>query len=124
MHRGLQWTHRDHRIGAAVEVKDPSFFESGGAALFVGDDGLAGAAVTQNGDLVSVFRHPESNSPLREIIADASTISTTLDAFDIGGFLPDKYKVYGFKPAARVRWNDEYAPRISRTISPVVLTLF
>lgn len=110
MHRALRWTHRDHRFGAAVEVKDASFYASGRNALYLGDDGLAGAAVTQNGDLVSVFRHPESTSSAREILRDASKLSSTLDAFDIGGFLPDKYKTFGFKPAARVRWNDAYAP--------------
>lgn len=109
-HRGIHWTQRDHRFGAAVEVKDASFYTEGGTALFAADDGLAGAAVTQGGDLVSVFRHPESEHGAGEVIRDASLLSSTLDAFDIGGFLPDRYRAFGFKPAARVKWNDDYAP--------------
>lgn len=31
-----------------------------------------------------------------------------LDAFNT--YLPDIYETVGFRPVARVRWNDEYAP--------------
>ena len=107
---GIRWSARDHKLGAAVEVKSPEFYTDPSTALFLGDDGLAGTAVTKTGDLVSVFKHPDSVSDIRPILADASLLSTTLDAFDVNGFLPNLYSAYGFKPAARVKWNDDYAP--------------
>lgn len=107
---GIRWTARDHKLGAAVEVKTPEFYSEPSTALFIGDDGLAGTAVTGSGDLVSVFKHPDSVSDITPILSDASMLSSTLDAFDIQGFLPNLYSAFGFKPISRARWNDAYAP--------------
>ena len=112
-HDGLRRTASDHVLGAAVEVKELGFYRDPETALYISQDGLAGTAVTKDGDLVSVFKHPEaasSSAEMREILSDASEISTTLDAFDIEGFLPNLYAKFGFKPVARVKFNREYAP--------------
>jgi len=113
-HDGLGRTAREHPLGAAVEVKDLSFYRDPDTALYLADDGLAGTAVTATGDLVSVFKHPQasaSREEMQSILRDASEISTTLDAFDINGFLPNLYAQFGFKPIARVPFNRDYAPK-------------
>ena len=113
-HDGLGRTAREHPLGAAVEVKDLSFYRDPDTALYLSGDGLAGTAVTANGDLVSVFKHPQAavdKAEMQGILRDASEISTTLDAFDINGFLPNLYAQFGFKPIARVPFNRDYAPK-------------
>lgn len=110
-HDAIRRTARDHKLGAAVEVKDSSFYQDPGTALFLADDSNAGVAVTSYGDLVSVFKHPTSKENMMPLLEDAARISTTLDAFDVNGFLPNLYAKVGFKPVARVKWNDEYAPQ-------------
>jgi hypothetical protein len=107
---GIRRTAREHKLGKAVEVKSSEFYRDPDNALFLAEDGLAGTAVTKNGDLVSVFKHPDSQGDIKAILADAAKISTTLDAFDVNGFLPTLYQKFGFKPVARVAWNDEFAP--------------
>lgn len=109
-HDGIQRTARDHKLGKAVEVKDAGFYTDPKNALFLSDDGNAGVAVTDYGDLVSVFKHPDSRENIRPLLEDAAAISTTLDAFDVGGFLPTLYAKFGFKPVARVKFSREYAP--------------
>jgi hypothetical protein len=99
-----------HKFGAAVEVKQPEFYLDPETKLFLEPDESAGLAITPDRDLVSVFKKPESQANVREILAEAAPYASTLDAFDVGGFLPNLYAENGFRPAARVPWNAEYAP--------------
>lgn len=99
-----------HKFGAAVEVKQPEFYVNPEAKLFLDPDQSAGLAITPDRDLVSVFKKPESQANIRDILAEASPYASTLDAFDVGGFLPNLYAENGFRPVARVPWNAEYAP--------------
>jgi len=101
---------QDHPRGAAVEVKPTEFYSDPENALFLSEDGLAGAVVKSDGDLVSVFKHPASKTRMKELLADASEQATKLDAFDIDSYLPQLYSNFGFRPVARVAFNDEYAP--------------
>jgi hypothetical protein len=101
---------RDHPMGAAVEVKSLEFYRDPSNTLYLSTDGLAGVAVKPDGDLVSVFKHPTSTARVGEILADASKIATKLDAFDVDGFLPILYSKHGFRPVARVPFNDAFAP--------------
>lgn len=101
---------RVHTKGAAVEVKSPEFYADPENHLYFSEDGRAGAVVKPDGDLVSVFKHPESTAKMRDILTDASQEATKLDGFDIDGFLPNYYSRFGFKPVARVTFNDEFAP--------------
>lgn len=86
------------------------FYGDTGSKLFLAQDKLAGVAVTDYGDLVSVFKHPESTADIRPILAEASQHALTLDAFDVNGFLPNLYAQFGFRPVARVAFNREFAP--------------
>lgn len=101
---------RVHTKGAAVEVKSPEFYADPENHLYFSEDGRAGAVVKPDGDLVSVFKHPESTAKMRDILTDASQEATKLDGFDIDGFLPNYYSRFGFRPVARVTFNDEFAP--------------
>ena len=109
-HAGISQTYKDHPVGKAVEVKDLDFYKDPANGLFLSGDGLAGVAVTDYQDLVSVFKHPNSTAKPREILAEASQFAKTLDAYDVNGFLPNLYSEFGFKPVARVKFNREYAP--------------
>jgi hypothetical protein len=108
---GIQRTAQEHKYGAAVEVKSPEFYRDPNTRLFLSRDGLAGAAVTPDGDLVSVFKHPQSKADMRAILAEASEHANRLDAFTSGnGYLPTLYAQHGFRPVARVPFDPRFAP--------------
>lgn len=79
--------------------------------LFLGGDGSFGFAIKPDGDIVSVFKHPDASiknaAPLM-IRAAVAQGGWKLDAFDT--VLPKLYSVAGMKAVARLRFNDEYAP--------------
>ena len=102
-----------HRLGAAVTVKESSFYSDPGTKLFYAEDNPgvgAGVAVTVDRDLVSVFKHPESTAKVRELLREAAVEAQTLDAFDVNGFLPSLYSEFGFKPVARVAFDPNFKP--------------
>ena len=79
--------------------------------LFLLPDGMAGFAVRPDGDIVSVFNHPDSK--LRGIAAEMMRLAVReggrkLETFDT--VMPDRYSEAGFRAVARLRWNDEHAP--------------
>jgi hypothetical protein len=105
---GVQATAERHRFGFAVDVKSPEFYNDPGNTIYRSGD--AGAAVTADGDLVSVYSVPGGEGNIDAVLTEASNDADTLDAFDIGGFLPNLYNRYGFRVVARVPFNREYAP--------------
>ncbi len=105
---GVQATAERHRFGFAVDVKSPDFYNDPANKLYRSGD--AGAAVTADGDLVSVYSVPGGVGNIDAVLREASQDAKTLDAFDIGGFLPNLYNRYGFRVVARVPFNREYAP--------------
>jgi hypothetical protein len=107
---GLSETRRTHKFGAAVEVKDPSFYVDPSNKLYLAADDSAGIAVTPDGDVVSVFKVPGSTQNINPILSQASKVGRTLDAYDVDEVLPNLYANHGFRPAARVRFNKEFAP--------------
>jgi hypothetical protein len=109
-YKAIREASRRHKLGRAVDVKDKEFYTSPGTKLFLAEDETAGVAVTDYGDLVSVFKAPGSSANINELLAEAAEESMTLDAFDINGFLPDLYAKHGFVPVARVPFNEQYAP--------------
>jgi hypothetical protein len=107
---GIQRVYDEHPVGKAVEVKSLDFYKDPQTGLFLSEDSLAGMAVTPDADLVSVFKHPDSNANVKEMLGEASQYAKTLDAYDVNGFLPNLYSQFGFKPVARVKFNREFAP--------------
>ena len=107
---GIERVYDEHPVGKAVEVKSLDFYKDSKTGLFLSEDSLAGMAVTPDADLVSVFKHPDSNSNVKKMLGEASEYAKTLDAYDVNGFLPNLYSQFGFKPIARVKFNREFAP--------------
>jgi hypothetical protein len=93
-------------FGASVYVYDQSAYE--GMRLFLSEDGKAGFAL-KGDDIVSVFAGPEQRGAVNGILQLATQEGgRRLDAFDT--VLPFLYSIHGFKPVARSKWNDEFAP--------------
>jgi hypothetical protein len=95
-----------HTYAAQVEIKSPD--ELANARLFRTESG-SGFAI-KDGDIVAVFAsksEPRGGS-YSMLQAAVEAGGRKLDAFDT--FLPSIYKTVGFRPVARVRWNDEFAP--------------
>ncbi len=94
-------------MGAQVEIKSPE--ELASARLFRTESG-SGFAIKPDGDIVAVFASP--NEPRRGsyamLQAAVQAGGKKLDAFDT--YLPDIYERVGFRPVARLPWNDEFAP--------------
>ena len=100
----------DHPKGWAVDVKDDEFYSNPDNLVFFDETKTAGAVVTPDGELVSVHKNYGSTADVDEILRQATDNAVTLDAFDVGGFLPNKYAEFGFKPVARLKFNPEFAP--------------
>lgn len=105
---GIGRTASEHPMGEAVTVKDASFYDDPDTRLFLAPDDLAGVAVTSYGDLVSVFKHPTSTEKIFPILEEAAKFATTLDAYDVNGFLPNLYSKIGFRPASRIAFDGNF----------------
>lgn len=98
----------DH--GAFVTAYSPEEYDT--KKLFLSDDGYAGVAVTEDGDIESVFKN--GNSKVRGAVSNI-----LLTAIDNGGIKLDNYdskglsKMYaahGFIPVSKVKFDPRYAP--------------
>lgn len=102
---------RPPSFGAAVEVKPLSEYQKPDTMLFLSADKMAGAAVMPDGELVSVFKHPDApKGAIGPILRGAIQQATYLDAFDTNDVLPNLYGRYGFRPVARVVFDPTQAP--------------
>lgn len=92
---------------AQVEIKTPD--ELSEARLFRTESG-SGFAIKPDGDIVAVFasKSEPSGGGYSMLQAAVQAGGRKLDAFDT--YLPAIYETAGFRPVARVRWNDEFAP--------------
>ena len=105
---------KDHPFGASVTVHDEDYYKQDGVRLFLTQDGKGGIAL--NGDeIVSGFMAPDavdsnSGAVLSMVDKMVELGGRRLDAFDT--VLPQLYARAGFKPVARLKWNDEYAPSV------------
>ena len=100
-----------NKYGLMVSPKTPQELADSGAITFMTKDGLAGAAVTADGDIEAVFKNPASgirkaSAPL--LLNAIENGGRKLDCYGIG--LVNNYSSFGFEPVARVEWNPEYAP--------------
>ena len=109
-HAALERTRKEHPQGAAVAVYDLKTYLDPENLLFQSEDQLGGVMVTSYGDLQSVHKVPGSTAKMKAVLAEASEYAATLDAFDIGGFLPNLYGQFKFVSVARVKFSREYAP--------------
>lgn len=80
-----------------------------GARLFRTDNG-SGFAIKEDGDVTAVFADPSEpgGSAYSMLEAAVQAGGRKLDAFDT--YLPKIYETVGFRPVARLRWDDSQAP--------------
>jgi len=109
-HRLISEAQKANKAGAAVYVYDQKDYAD--MRLFLTEDGLTGFAL-KGDDLVSVFKHPSSETrgvaiPLARMAVWLG--ARRLDAYDT--VLPYLYSTAGFKVAARMKWDNEQAPKI------------
>lgn len=97
-----------HPHGKQLHVYDLD--EYADMRLWLTPSGRAGCAVTQDKDLVSVFRHPECNDSLMPVLTAATLEARTLDCFDVNGFLPSLYRELGWFETSRVAFDPDLKP--------------
>jgi hypothetical protein len=98
---------KGHNLGAQVEIKSTE--DLSGYNLFRTEAG-SGFAIKPDGDIVAVFASPNEpkGGSFAMLQAAVQAGGTKLDAFDT--YLPEIYEAVGFRPVARLPWNDEFAP--------------
>lgn len=93
---------------ASVDIKELSDYENM-KALILSEDKKSGVAVTQDGDIVSLFSSSsEKGRTIPMLLLAVQNGGTKLDCFDT--FLPRLYSRIGFKAVARNNWIEEYKP--------------
>lgn len=110
-HTAMESAAKNQPYAASVEIKPLSEYESGNYKMYLTEDGLTGAAMKTDGDLVSLFKDPSSELKginYSYIALMVSQGGTKGDAFDT--VLPTMYSKMGFKFVSRVAFNEEYAP--------------
>ena len=92
--------------GASVELKD----DYTDINLYLSEDGESGFGIKPNGDIVSVFSNNKAEGGRSHYMLEMATAEggRQLDCFDI--YLTKIYETHGFKPVAKMKWNDEYIP--------------
>ena len=92
--------------GASVELKD----DYTDINLYLSEDGESGFGIKPNGDIVSVFSSENVKGRSAHMLEMAvyEGGGRQLDCFDI--YLTKIYETHGFKPVAKMKWNDEYIP--------------
>lgn len=114
-HKAIETAKLASPHGAFVNLYSREDYEK--MTLILTTDGMGGVAVKKTGeivvlgDIVSVFKHPDSK--VKDLIAlvlpeAIKRGGTHLDCF--AGQLPDRYAKHGFVPVAKVRFNDEFMP--------------
>lgn len=91
--------------GASVELKD----DYTDINLYLSEDGESCFGIKPNGDIVSVFSSSKEKRRSSYMLEMATAEGgRQLDCFDI--YLTKIYEAHGFKPVAKMKWNDEYIP--------------
>jgi hypothetical protein len=90
--------------GSAVYVYPVEQYQ--GMRLFLSEDGKAGVAIKEDGDIVSVFAGNRAGRSVMEVAVAAG--GKKLDAFET--ILPEFYAAHGFVATSRIPWNEAEAP--------------
>jgi hypothetical protein len=95
-------------MASAVDVHDADDYLRDD--LYLDEDGRTGFAIADGDELVSVFSYKGEHGGDALVEKAVERGARRLDCYDIRGGLPSLYGRHGFRPVARVAWNDEYAP--------------
>lgn len=100
-----------NKKGHMVSDKTPE--ELKGARIFADKNNSIGVAVMPDGDIVGVHKNPNLNKTQRSvsdlILTARENGGTKLDCY--GEELVRMYSELGFKPVARVEWNETFKPK-------------
>jgi hypothetical protein len=101
---------RAQKHGAAVDLKSLGEYKK--SRMFLTKDGMAGYAVSPNGELNSVFKHPDSQyqDVARHAAEHATLIGGATHASAFSGYLTEAYARGGMRPVAYQEFADEYKP--------------
>lgn len=108
--RALDAAKASNPHGAFVDSQSADTLNSEGTRTFMSQDGMTGAAVKRDGDIVGVFKNSTDNraGAVNDLIITAlSNGGNKLDCYGMG--LGKKYTQLGFVPVARMDFNPEYA---------------
>lgn len=108
--RALDAAKASNPHGAFVDSQPADTLNTEGTRTFMSQDGMAGAAVKRDGDIVGVFKNSTDSRPgaVNDLIITAlSNGGNKLDCYGMG--LGKKYTQLGFVPVARMDFNPEYA---------------
>jgi hypothetical protein len=106
-HKSITESTKNNKYAASVFVYPVSDYKN--SRLFLTADGKAGLAITEDGDIISVFSYGEGKGRIPQLIVTAiKEGAVSLDHYDT--VLTTYYAKFGFVPAAKVTWNDEFAP--------------
>lgn len=100
----------DARNGWAVSPQDAESLAERNVTLLMSEDGSAGLGVTPSGDIIGVFKNPQSGGrgALYTLLPTAlANGGVKLDCY--GENLVDLYSGFGFVPVARVKFDPEQA---------------
>jgi len=95
--------------GMFVDAQSVEDLQNKGAIVLMSPDGMAGVAISKDGDIVGVFKNPNSKSSQASASLIINAIAhggNKLDCYD--GKLTEMYSRVGMIPVARVAWNDSY----------------
>ena len=94
-------------LAQSVDVYSPNEYKN--HQLFTTQDGSAGFAISPNGELSSVVSQLGTNQGFSDaaVTAAVQNGATWLNAFDT--VLPQKYARHGFKPVARLKFDEKFA---------------
>ena len=96
--------------GWAVSPQDAEDLRKRKVKLLLNDDGTIGLGVTPDGDIIGVFKNPQSQAKRALFTVLPTAIANggvKLDCY--GAELVGQYQRFGFIPVARVKFNAEYA---------------
>lgn len=104
--RAISSSRKRSTYGAAVYIYEMP--EYAGMRLFLSEDGKAGFALKDDGDVVSVFSDKSVKHGRAAIELSIAAGGTKLDCFDT--ILPRFYSSHGFRVVQRLQWDDAQAP--------------
>lgn len=106
----LEQAKANNPHGAFVDSQSAEDLNTSGTRTFLSSDGMAGAAVRPDGDIVGVFKNSQNRTrqAVKDLLITAlSNGGTKLDCY--GNTLGKMYAQMGFVPVARMDFNPEYA---------------
>lgn len=107
-HRKLEVSRQENKFGCCVDNHPPEELEK--MKMFMSDDGLSGVAVERDGNICCAF---SSNHRVRMVDTLLDTAKknggTKMDCY--GKKLVNMYEGNGFRPVARIPFNEEYVEK-------------